>query len=476
MVRVFSPSAFMSVTERSARPIRRWISWVRPDCLPSAASRRPRVWVARGSMPYSPVTQPSPLPFFQRGTSPAQLAVHSTWVCPNFARHEPSAYRLAPGSREIERSWVGLRPEGLMKSGLSSGTRWFWVVETRVHHPYVPPAMTATPPIRPASSPAASSAAFAAMDRRSRDIFREIVQAYLDTGEPVGSRTISRRGVALSPASIRNIMSDLAEMGLIDSPHTSAGRVPTHAGLRIFVDSLMQLGDPAEGDKRAIEARLGGSGRRMENVLSEASELLSGLVGGAGLVSTPAADAPIRHVEFVRISAEQALAVIVAESGDVENRVLALPPGLPASALIEAGNYLNARMKGRTLAEAREFVLDEIRSRTRRAGRRNRPAGRGRDGAVVGRGPFARPVADRARPRQPAGGHKRRRGPRTRAQSVRRTGAVREPAERARHGARGRGRPAVHRLGEPAVFAVGFGDDRRPLYECGAKDCRGAWA
>ncbi|MDP3737300.1 MAG: heat-inducible transcriptional repressor HrcA [Hyphomonadaceae bacterium] len=223
--------------------------------------------------------------------------------------------------------------------------------------------MTATPPTRPQSGSSASSTAFAAMDRRSRDIFREIVQAYLDTGEPVGSRTISRRGVALSPASIRNIMSDLAEMGLIDSPHTSAGRVPTHAGLRIFVDSLMQLGDPAEGDKRAIEARLGGSGRRMENVLSEASELLSGLVGGAGLVSTPAADAPIRHVEFVRISAEQALAVIVAESGDVENRVLALPPGLPASALIEAGNYLNARMKGRTLAEAREFVLDEIRSR-----------------------------------------------------------------------------------------------------------------
>src|SRR5215468_6034963 len=94
-----------------------------------------------------------------------------------------------------------------------------------------------------------SIAAFAAMDRRSRDIFREIVQSYLDTGEPVGSRTISRRGVALSPASIRNIMSDLAEMGLIDSPHTSAGRVPTHAGLRIFVDSLMQLGEPADADK-----------------------------------------------------------------------------------------------------------------------------------------------------------------------------------------------------------------------------------
>ena len=213
----------------------------------------------------------------------------------------------------------------------------------------------------PPSTPGLST--FAAMDRRSRDIFREIVQSYLDTGEPVGSRTISRRGVALSPASIRNIMSDLAEMGLIDSPHTSAGRVPTHAGLRMFVDSLLQLGEPGEDDKRAIESRLAASGRRMENVLGEASEILSGLVGGAGLVSTPAADAPIRHVEFVRISNEQALAVIVAESGEVENRVLALPPGLPASSLMEAGNYLNARMKGRTLAEARDAVLEEVRSR-----------------------------------------------------------------------------------------------------------------
>ena len=230
--------------------------------------------------------------------------------------------------------------------------------------PYVPGSMNT--PRNPLGTgpahPGAGLSAFAAMDKRSREIFREIVQSYLDTGEPVGSRTISRRGVALSPASIRNIMSDLSEMGLIDSPHTSAGRIPTHAGLRMFVDSLLQLGEPGEADKQAIESRLAGSGRRMETVLSEASDLLSGLVGGAGLVSTPAADAPIRHIEFVRISAEQALAVIVAESGEVENRVLTLPPGLPASSLIEAGNYLNARMKGRTLSEAREAVLDEVRS------------------------------------------------------------------------------------------------------------------
>jgi heat-inducible transcriptional repressor len=218
--------------------------------------------------------------------------------------------------------------------------------------------------VNPRLSSSAAASAFAAMDQRSRAIFREIVQAYLDTGEPVGSRTISRRGVSLSPASIRNVMSDLAEMGLLDAPHTSAGRVPTHAGLRMFVDSLLQIGEPSEDDKRQIESRLAGNGgRRFETVLAEASGLLSGLVGGAGLVSTPTQDAPIRHIEFVRISSEQALAVIVADGGGVENRLLALPAGLPASALIEAGNFLNARMKGRTLAEAREAVIGEVRSR-----------------------------------------------------------------------------------------------------------------
>lgn len=216
----------------------------------------------------------------------------------------------------------------------------------------------------PPSLPPSAASAFAAMDARSRAIFREIVQTYLDNGEPVGSRTISRRGVSLSPASIRNVMSDLTEMGLLAAPHTSAGRVPTHAGLRLFVDSLLQIGEPAEADKRAIESRLAGNGgRRIETVLGEASALLSGLVGGAGMVATPTHDAPIRHVEFVRISSEQALAVIVAESGEVENRLLALPAGLPASALVEAGNYLNARMKGRTLNEAREAIMIEVRSR-----------------------------------------------------------------------------------------------------------------
>lgn len=189
---------------------------------------------------------------------------------------------------------------------------------------------------------------------------------YLDTGEPVGSRSISRRGVSLSPASIRNVMSDLSALGLLDAPHASAGRIPTHAGLRMFVDSLLQIGEPSEADKRAIESRLvasHGGERRIDSVLQEASEILSGLAGGAGLVSTPTDDTPIRHVEFVRISAEQALAILVDERGEVENRLLNLPPGLPVSTLIEAGNFLSAHMRGKTLTEAIEAVREQARSR-----------------------------------------------------------------------------------------------------------------
>ncbi len=220
--------------------------------------------------------------------------------------------------------------------------------------------MSSRPENPSAQSATASRATFAAMDARSREVLREIVESYLTTGEPIGSRTLSERGFDLSPASIRSIMSDLTRMGLIESPHTSAGRIPTHSGLRLFVDSFLQIGEPGEADRKSIESRLAGSGRQMQNVLSQASELLSGLVAGAGVVSTPTREAPIKHIEFVRISNEQALAVIVSEAGDVENRILALPSGLPASALIEAGNFLNARMKGRTLGEARRSVVEEV--------------------------------------------------------------------------------------------------------------------
>lgn len=201
------------------------------------------------------------------------------------------------------------------------------------------------------------------LDQRSRDIFREIVEGYLATGEPVGSRTLSRSGIALSPASIRNVMADLTDLGLLDAPHISAGRAPTHKGLRLFVDGFLEYGDPSHEDKKQIDDRLASAGTDLEAVLGEASDLLSGLAGGAGLVASPARDAAVRHVEFVPLAGGDALCVLVTEDGDVENRIIKAPEGLPATSLIEAGNYLSTRLKGRTLAEAAAEVRAELQER-----------------------------------------------------------------------------------------------------------------
>ena len=191
-------------------------------------------------------------------------------------------------------------------------------------------------------------------DQRSREIFRQIVESYLATGEPVGSRNISRLlQLSLSPASVRNVMSDLEQLGLIYAPHTSAGRLPTELGLRFFVDALMQIGDLNETDKRAIESQVAGRGQTYENVLTQASGLLSGLTRAAGVVLTAKLNVMLKHVEFVRLEPERALVVLVAEDGQVENRILPVPAGLPTSALTEATNFLNARIRGKTLGELR---------------------------------------------------------------------------------------------------------------------------
>ncbi len=208
----------------------------------------------------------------------------------------------------------------------------------------------------------------AALNERSREIFRQIVESYLATGEPVGSRNLSRiLTMPLSPASIRNVMSDLEHLGLIWAPHTSAGRLPTELGLRFFVDALMQIGDLTETDRRSIEAQvLGlGGGRSLENVLTEASQMLSGLTRSAGIVMTTKINARLKHIEFVRLEPERALAVLVAEDGQVENRVLNIPTGLPTSALTEAANFLNAHIRGKSLADLRaelERMVEEGRA------------------------------------------------------------------------------------------------------------------
>ncbi|WP_454713679.1 heat-inducible transcriptional repressor HrcA [Caulobacter segnis] len=198
------------------------------------------------------------------------------------------------------------------------------------------------------------------LDTRARDIFRRVVESYLETGDPVGSRTLSKAGLALSPASIRNTMQDLAQLGLLDAPHTSAGRMPTHAGLRMFVDGLLEVGDVAEDDKRAIEARLAVKGRSFEEALSEASSVLSGLAGGAGIVVTPVREGGVKHVEFVPLGGGQVLAVMVFEDGQVENRLMRQAPGVTPSALQEASNFLNARLRGRTLSETRTEMGGEL--------------------------------------------------------------------------------------------------------------------
>ena len=205
----------------------------------------------------------------------------------------------------------------------------------------------------------------AQLDERARDIFRRIVETYLETGDPVGSRTISRAGVALSPASIRNTMQDLAQLGLLGAPHASAGRLPTHQGLRLFVDGLLEIGDIGDEERALIEERLAGRGRSVQEALDEATNLLSGLAGGAGVVVAPVRDAGVKHVEFIALGPDQALAVMVFDDGQVENRLMRLAPGLTPSALQEASNFLNARLAGRTLVEAKEQVRGELESARR---------------------------------------------------------------------------------------------------------------
>lgn len=196
---------------------------------------------------------------------------------------------------------------------------------------------------------------------RSREIFRQIIDTYLETGEPVGSRSISRSpDINLSAASIRNVMSDLESIGLIFSPHTSAGRLPTELGLRFFVDALMEFGTLTDEERAQVDGLTAagdeaGSGH-VEALLTEAGEVLSGLSQGAGIVATTKQDLRIRHVEFVPLDPGKALLVLVGANGSVENRLIDVPAGSTTASLSEAANYLNAHLRGRTLGETRSEI------------------------------------------------------------------------------------------------------------------------
>ncbi|MDG2312810.1 MAG: heat-inducible transcriptional repressor HrcA [Alphaproteobacteria bacterium] len=199
------------------------------------------------------------------------------------------------------------------------------------------------------------------LNTRSREILRKIIDAYLETGEAVGSHTLSKRlGLELSPATVRNVMSDLQDAGLLYSPHVSSGRLPTEAGLRFFVDGLLEVGRLTEHERSSIESQCAAQGRNSQKTLEEASRVLSGLSNYASLVVVPKADVRLKHIEFVALGPDRALVILVTDDGAVENRVIDIPVGMPASTIVEATNFLAARMVGKTLEEGQNQIAAEL--------------------------------------------------------------------------------------------------------------------
>jgi heat-inducible transcriptional repressor len=201
----------------------------------------------------------------------------------------------------------------------------------------------------------------AEMNDRSREVFRRVVEGYLASGDPVGSRTLTRTmQEKVSAATIRNVMQDLEFLGLLDSPHVSAGRIPTQLGLRMFVDGLLEIGVVADADREKIDASLGANDRDVPALLDKIGATLSGITHGASLVLTPKREAPIRHIEFVSLSPDRALVVLVFADGTVENRIFTPPPGQTPSSMREAANFVNALAEGRTLSDLRHTMGHEI--------------------------------------------------------------------------------------------------------------------
>ncbi|MEP3053536.1 MULTISPECIES: heat-inducible transcriptional repressor HrcA [Rhodobacterales] len=199
------------------------------------------------------------------------------------------------------------------------------------------------------------------MNDRSREVFRRVVEGYLENGDPVGSRTLTRDfSEKVSAATIRNVMQDLEYMGLLDSPHISAGRIPTQMGLRMFVDGLMEVSVPDDGDREKIDATMGRNESDVGGLLDRVGSALSGVTHGASLVLTPKHEAPIKHIEFVSLAADRALVVLVFADGHVENRLFTPPPGQTPSSMREAANFLNALIEGKTLTDVRGAIQSEI--------------------------------------------------------------------------------------------------------------------
>jgi heat-inducible transcriptional repressor len=199
------------------------------------------------------------------------------------------------------------------------------------------------------------------LNQRSLEIFRELVDTYVETGEPVGSRTLSRRiKTQLSPATIRNVMADLEDAGLLYAPHTSAGRLPTAEGLKLFVHGLLEVGDINESDRVEIENRCKSAGKKVEDILQQATGMLSGLSMCAGIVMAPKSQASLRHIEFVHLGNQRTLVVLISQDGMVENRIIEMPEGIDISTLNQATNYINANFDGATLPEVLQRVYSQM--------------------------------------------------------------------------------------------------------------------
>jgi heat-inducible transcriptional repressor len=201
------------------------------------------------------------------------------------------------------------------------------------------------------------------LDKRTLDIFKHIVDAFFETGEPVGSKTLALKlDHQLSSATIRNIMAQLETLGYLYSPHTSAGRLPTDQGLRFFVNGILEQGNITLEDQHRIEIACTERGIDTANVLKEASSILSGLSECASIVIAPKSDQRIKHIEFIQITPTQALAILVTTDGQVENRIIKTPAGMPPSVLVEAGNYLNHKLNNLTLNDAIGHIRKELAS------------------------------------------------------------------------------------------------------------------
>tara|TARA_R110002096_G_scaffold24713_20_gene77816 strand:- start:1979 stop:3049 length:1071 start_codon:yes stop_codon:yes gene_type:complete len=202
------------------------------------------------------------------------------------------------------------------------------------------------------------------MNNRSREVFRRVVEGYLESGDPVGSRTLTRTmSDPVSAATIRNVMQDLEFLGLLGSPHISAGRIPTQLGLRMFVDGILEMGAVASEDRQKIDATMGGNEQDVSALLDRVGSALSGITHSASLVLTPKHEAAIQHIEFVSLGADRALVVLVFDDGHVENRVFTPPPGQTPSSMREAANFLNALANGKTLTDLRSSVSVDIKAR-----------------------------------------------------------------------------------------------------------------